>query len=111
MDAGQQKTTGRVHRRGACSLTPRDTVNLACCDVDCDWVFETAVSAEAKNVEAIRKFLDRRASLGWTDLDKAFSQVFDRAGRNTCIVYIGDGISTVGDADPVAVGRAAPSPL
>ncbi len=84
------------------SLTPRDTVNLACCNVNCDWVFDKAVSAEAKNVKTIRDFLDRRHSLGWTDLAKAFTQVFERAGRNTCIVYVGDGIPTVGDADPAA---------
>ena len=41
-------------------------------------------------------------SLGWTDLAKAFSQVFERAGRSTCIVYVGDGIPTVGNADPAA---------
>ncbi len=62
------------------SLTPRDTVNLACCDVHCDWVFEKALSADAKSVKTIREFLDRRKSLGWTDLAKAFSQAFQRTG-------------------------------
>ncbi len=60
------------------SLTPRDTVNLACCDVECDWAFQRAVSADAKNLATIRQVLDRRASLGWTDLAKAFSQAFQR---------------------------------
>ena len=84
------------------SLTPRDTFNLACMDVECDWVFEKAVPAEAKNIDAARQFLDRRVSLGWTDLAKAFSTAFAHAGRNTCIIYVGDGIPTVGDADPAA---------
>jgi autotransporter-associated beta strand protein len=88
------------------SLTPRDTLNLACFDVACDWAFDKAVPAEAKNIEIARKFVDRRASLGWTDLPKAFSQAFERAGRNTCILYVGDGIPTVGDADPAAAAAA-----
>ena len=103
MDAGQRAMQAGFIAAVLGSLTPRDTVNLACCDVDCDWVFEKAVPADAKNIKTIRQYLDRRASLGWTDLAKAFSQVFERAGRNTCIVYVGDGIPTVGNADPAAL--------
>jgi Mg-chelatase subunit ChlD len=103
MDAGQRAKQAEFITAMLASLTPRDTINLACCDVDCDWAFEKAVSADAKNIKTVRDFLDRRASLGWTDLAKAFSQVFERAGRSTCIVYVGDGIPTVGDADPAAM--------
>ena len=55
------------------------------------------VPANAKNIKYIRDFLDHRASLGWTDLPRAFSQAFQHAGRNTSIVYVGDGIPTTGD--------------
>ena len=103
MDAGQRKHQAEFIAAVLASLTPRDTVNLACCDVDCDWVFEKAVAADEKSIKTIRQFLGRRTSLGWTDLAKAFTQVFERAGRNTCIVYVGDGIPTVGRADPAAV--------
>ena len=103
LDAGQRAQQAEFIAAVLGSLTPRDTVNLACCDVDCDWAFEKAASADAKNIKTIRQYLDRRASLGWTDLAKAFSQVFERAGRNTCIVYVGDGIPTVGNADPAAL--------
>jgi predicted Zn-dependent protease len=102
LDAGQRARQAEFIAAMLQSLTPRDTVNLACFDVACDWAFEKAVPADAKNLEIARKFLDRRASLGWTDLAKAFRQAFERAGRNTCIVYVGDGIPTVGDADPAA---------
>ncbi len=85
------------------SLTPRDRFNLACVDVECDWVFEKGMPADEMNIEAARQFLDRRVSLGWTDLEKAFSSAFERAGNNTRVIYIGDGIPTVGDADPAAV--------
>ena len=102
MDARQRAEQAEFIAAMLGSLTPRDTVNLACCDVNCDWVFEKAVSADAKNVRTMRQFLDRRTSLGWTDLPRAFSQAFQHAGRNTCIVYVGDGIPTTGDADPAA---------
>jgi Flp pilus assembly protein TadD len=84
------------------SLGPADAVNLACADVDCDWAFEKLQPAEAKNVEAARKFLADRVSLGWTDLDKAFASAINRCGVKTRVVYVGDGIPTTGDADPVA---------
>ena len=87
------------------SLTPKDTVNLAGCDVECDWVFEKAAAADAKSIDAIRQFLARRISLGWTDLDKAFAAAFERAGPKTQILYVGDGITTTGDADPQAFAK------
>jgi tetratricopeptide (TPR) repeat protein len=102
LDAGQRAHQADFIAAMLQSLTPRDTVNLACCDVQCDWAFEKAAPADAKNIQAVRQFLERRASLGWTDLAKAFSKVFERAGRNTCIVYVGDGIPTTGDGDPAA---------
>ena len=87
------------------SLTPKDRVNLACCDVECDWVFEQSLPAERKNIDAMRDFLGKRVSLGWTDLDKAFASAFSKAGPKTRIVYVGDGIVTTGEADPVAFGK------
>ena len=84
------------------TLTPRDTVNLATCDVGCDWVFGTPQSADANNVASVRQFLAKRTSLGWTDLDKAFASAFARSDARTHILYLGDGIPTTGDADPAA---------
>ncbi|MGD0897041.1 MAG: VIT domain-containing protein [Thermoguttaceae bacterium] len=82
------------------SLTPKDTFNLACCDVETDWTFEKSVPATAENVAAARRFLANRISLGWTDLDKAFAGALDRAGAKTRIIYAGDGVPTTGDANP-----------
>jgi hypothetical protein len=87
------------------SLTPRDTLNVACCDVECDWVFQKSQPAEAKHVAAARQFLADRVSLGWTDLDKVFAAVLERCGPKTRVVYVGDGIPTTGDADPVAFAK------
>ncbi|MHC4176708.1 MAG: VIT domain-containing protein, partial [Planctomycetota bacterium] len=87
------------------SLTPEDKINLACCDVECNWAFKRAVSAKEENIKAARDFLAGRVSLGWTDLDRAFASVLAQCGPNTQVIYVGDGIVTTKDADPVAFGK------
>src|SRR5262249_41452718 len=59
----------------------------------------------AENVAAARDYLAKRTSLGWTDLDRAFAAALKRAGPKTHVVYVGDGIVTTGDADPVAFAK------
>ncbi|MBN1908767.1 MAG: VWA domain-containing protein, partial [Pirellulales bacterium] len=86
------------------SLSPRDRVNLATCDVECRWAFETAQPVDDKTVAAARDFLDKRGSLGWTDLDRAFSSAMKQAEQvkgNVQLIYLGDGIVTGKDSDPV----------
>ncbi len=83
------------------ALTPKDSFNVAGCDVDCDWVFEKPMPADEKNVATARNFFANRTSLGWTDLDKAFASALEQAGPKTQVIYIGDGIPTASDADPV----------
>ncbi|MGE5191680.1 MAG: VIT domain-containing protein, partial [Deltaproteobacteria bacterium] len=100
MDAGQRKRQQEVVAALLAGLTPRDTVNLAGCDVECDWVFEKPVAADPKSIAAVRSFLEKRHSLGWTSLDAAFASAFKQSGPKTHIVYIGDGIVTTGDARP-----------
>src|SRR5262249_54606192 len=100
MDAGQRQRQQEVVAALLAAPTPRGTVNLAGCDVECDWVFEKAQAAEPKSIAAIRSFLEKRSSLGWTDLDKAFASAFRQSGPKTHIVYIGDGVVTTGDARP-----------
>ncbi len=84
------------------SLGPKDRFNLATCDVTCDWANQQSKSADEKSISAAREFLSRRRSLGWTDLDAAFKSVLEKVGQNTQVIYVGDGITTSGDADPVA---------
>ncbi|HEV3146323.1 MAG TPA: hypothetical protein VGZ47_20720, partial [Gemmataceae bacterium] len=84
------------------SLSPADTFNLAACDVNCDWIFEHAMPASFENIQAARRMLEQRVSLGWTDLDKAFASAMKQAGPECHVIYIGDGIITTGDADPMA---------
>ena len=87
------------------ALTPEDRINLAGCDVNCDWVFEKAAAATAENRQAAEQFLAGRTSLGWTDLDKAIGSALKQCGPKTCVVYLGDGIGTTGDADPAALAK------
>jgi tetratricopeptide (TPR) repeat protein len=87
------------------SLTPRDSFNLACCDVACDWAFVKPVAADAKNLNSAREMLQKRVSLGWTDLDRAFGSAIGEADANTHVVYVGDGIPTTTTSDPVASAK------
>src|SRR5207237_10072154 len=81
------------------ALAPKDTFNLAACDVECDWAFDKAMSAEPSNVIRARQFLTNRVSLGWTDLDRAFASALRQARPHTHVLYLGDGIVTTGDGD------------
>lgn len=87
------------------SLTPKDTFNLGACDVDCAWIFPAGRPATSENVRAAREFLAGRSSLGWTDLDRAFASAFKQTTPSTHVIYIGDGVSTARDADPVAFSK------
>lgn len=87
------------------SLTPKDSFNLACCDVTCDWVFEKPAPADGKNLIAARQMLDDRISLGWSDLEHAFASAMEAADAKTQIVYVGDGIPVSQNIDPVAFAK------
>jgi tetratricopeptide (TPR) repeat protein len=102
MDDGQRATQDAFIAALLASLSEKDTFNLTTCDVECLWFGEKAVPATESNISAARDFLAARVSLGWTDLDKAFEAVKARVGPKTQVVYLGDGIITTGDGDPVA---------
>jgi Flp pilus assembly protein TadD/predicted Zn-dependent protease len=102
MDRGQRATQAAFLATLFGALTPRDTLNVAACDVNCDWIFEKPVPATAANLTTVRDVLAKRSSLGWTDLDKAFASAMTMSAPGTHVIYVGDGIVTTGDADPVA---------
>ncbi len=105
MDKTQRATQASVLNALLGALTPKDTINVAACDVNCDWVFEKPVSATPANVAAIQEFLAKRSSLGWTDLDQAFASAMKTSVAGTHVVYLGDGITTTGKADPAAFAK------
>ncbi len=102
MDPGQRGHQNAVAAAVLEALTPKDTFNLAACDVNADWAFAKPQPATAENVRAARTFLAGRVSLGWTDLDRAFESTLKQCGPKTQVVYLGDGIVTTGDANPQA---------
>jgi tetratricopeptide (TPR) repeat protein len=105
MDRSQRAVQSTLVAALLAALGEKDRFNLAACDVECDFVFEQPQPVSEKNRSAALDFLTRRDSLGWTDLDKALAAVPKRAGPRSHVVYIGDGIVTTGDANPVAFGQ------
>lgn len=87
------------------SLTEKDTITVGACDVNCDWAFEKAVPATPANVATALNFVEKRTSLGWTDLDKAFASALAQSAPGTHVIYLGDGASTTGKADPVEFAK------
>lgn len=85
------------------ALDKDDTFNLVATDVTAEWAFERAVPATAENAGKALEFIKRRGALGWTDLDLAFGEAAARADPQTHVIYVGDGIPTTDDADPVAL--------
>jgi predicted Zn-dependent protease len=105
MDVRSRKAQAETLAALLGSLTPRDSFQLAACDVDCVWSADGPQAADEKSTAAARDFLAKRRSLGWTDLDKAFSAAIERADSGTQIVYLGDGIVTSGEADGAAFAQ------
>ena len=105
IDGSQRATQATFVGSILSALTPKDTFNFATCDVTCDWVFAQAKEADAQNVSAARDFLAKRGSLGWSNLDAAFAAALKQCGPKTHVIYLGDGIVTTDDADPVAFSK------
>lgn len=84
------------------ALGPDDRFRVAVCDVKTHWLEEEPVAPTAAVIEKVRDELNRRESLGWTDLDEAFEAVRAKAGPQSHVIYIGDGIVTAREADPQA---------
>jgi predicted Zn-dependent protease len=102
IDAGQRANQATFIGALLASLSPKDTFNLGACDVQCKWAFAQPAAADSKNEALARAFLEKRTSLGWTNLDGAVAAALKQCGPKTHVIYVGDGIVTTGDADPVA---------
>ncbi|MEE9601774.1 MAG: VIT domain-containing protein, partial [Thermoguttaceae bacterium] len=105
LDRVQRATQAEFIASLLATLAPDDTFNLAGCDVGCDWVFKQPQAATPENVKAARRFIEGRLPLGWTDLDKAFASALRQCDSKTRVIYVGDGITTTGDGDPVAFSK------
>ncbi|HZZ27728.1 MAG TPA: VIT domain-containing protein [Pirellulales bacterium] len=102
MDAEKRKQQSEFVATMLSSLGEKDRFQLAAADVATTWVSPEAMSPTAENIAQVREFLDKRVSLGWTDLDQAFAAVLKQAPTDAQVVYIGDGIVTAGETDPAS---------
>ncbi len=105
MDEPSRQTQAELITAILTSLSDQDSFNLMMCDVNCHWLFDEPVPADAGNVALAMSSLGQRVSLGWTDLDKAFREASARVTPRTQLIYLGDGIVTGPDADPVACAK------
>ncbi|MCI0360582.1 MAG: hypothetical protein L0211_19060 [Planctomycetaceae bacterium] len=108
MDGAARKAQGEVLAALLGALSPKDTFNLAACDVDCIWAFEKPEAAQEASIDRARKYLADRRSLGWTNLDRAFESVAKKVAgtlrvpseKGMHVVYLGDGIVTADTLTP-----------
>ncbi len=87
------------------SLGAQDTFNLVTCDVTTQQAFNQAVVNTPENRERALQFLEKRVPLGWSDLNKAFSLTMELLDKQTQVIYVGDGIITRSNSDPVAFSK------
>ncbi|MEI6148913.1 MAG: VIT domain-containing protein, partial [bacterium] len=107
MDRGQREAQDQFIAALLGSLGAKDRCRLVAADVDCAWFRDGEdFSVTEKETAAAREFLTARPSLGWTDMERTFSNILARATAKTLIIYVGDGIGTTGDADPVRIAQA-----
>ncbi|HEY2838882.1 MAG TPA: VIT domain-containing protein, partial [Pirellulales bacterium] len=105
MDTEKRRQQSEFVATVLASLSEKDRFLLCAADVEPNWASAEPQRATAENIAKAQTFLDERISLGWTDLDRAFAGVLEKAPTGAQVIYLGDGIVTTGDADPVAFVR------
>jgi tetratricopeptide (TPR) repeat protein len=111
MDARARKRQAEVVAALLGSLGSKDRFRLFASDYTAEWFTLGAQPAEPAQIEAALAFLTARTSLGWTDLDLVLARAIEAAGRDSTLVYIGDGLITTGDADGRRFARHAEAAL
>jgi len=86
-------------------LGKKDRFRLVTADLGVANFAADPVAVSDKSIESAMAFLAARDSMGWTDLDRVLAQIEREAKAGTVFVYVGDGIGTTGDADPVALAK------
>lgn len=102
MDADKRKQQSEFVASVLSSLGPSDKFLLGAVDVNPAWLTPDLVTATADDVAKAKGFLEKRVSLGWTNLDRAFTEVLKKARPGSHVIYIGDGIVSAGDTSPAA---------
>lgn len=89
------------------TLGKKDRFNVLMFDVQPEWIHKGPVQASPETIEKTLNTLEKRGGLGWTDLGEAFKEAFQRAEKNSHIIYTGDGLAKRGAADLAACLKAA----
>ncbi|MCC6741658.1 MAG: hypothetical protein IT452_21650 [Planctomycetia bacterium] len=87
------------------SLGEKDRFNVVTGDVETRWAWNEAAENTVANRATALEFVEKRIPLGWSDLDGTFAEVLKRVPADGQVVYVGDGLPTAGDADPVAFAQ------
>ncbi len=99
MDRASRTRQGEVIAALLASLAPKDRFNLAVCDVDCVWTFDKSVDAVPEQIIKARDVLQKRRSMGWTNLQRGWESALAKASPGAHLIYVGDGIVTRGTHD------------
>jgi len=105
MDEVARQAQARFFSAALSLLSEEDNFRLAAVDAHVHWLGDDPLPPSFENLDRALDFLGNRTSLGWTDLDGAFDEALKKAGPNTHIIYLGDGMVTTKAADPVAFAR------
>ncbi|MCB9870357.1 MAG: hypothetical protein H6837_10900 [Planctomycetes bacterium] len=103
MDSAARQRQAEFLRALLGMLGPKDRFQLCTADVEVAKHTAAPVAVTEESIGGALSFLAERASLGWTDLDRVLTRIAADARPGTVVVYVGDGIGTTGDADPVAL--------
>jgi len=98
MDPAQRDAQADFLQALLALVSEKDRVRIAACDTDVNWL------DEGRRAEAVSWLTDRH-SLGWSDMDRALKDALFVSGEGSHVIYLGDGIGTTGDADPVDLAR------
>lgn len=100
MDKANRKTQAAFVGAMLTALGKDDRFNIAVCDAETKFLFRKPVSADEVKIDQARDWLDKRVSLGWTDLESTFAAIRKRVGAKTHVIYVGDGVVTARDINP-----------
>ena len=102
MDSEKRKQQADFVTTVLSALGEKDRFMLAATDVATAWMANEPLAPTAENLAKAGEFLEKRISLGWTNLDQAFGSALRKAPASSQIIYVGDGIVSAGDRDPAS---------
>ena len=101
IDAAQRSTQRQAIEALLNQLGEDDRFQLAVCDVDCLFWRDEPQPVTGQSIDEAIRFLDRRISLGWSDLKQTFSTLKKKKlPAGTQVIYLGDGIPATAETDP-----------